>query len=106
MGSENTWGAVDGRTSAGPLTYARVDTDDRHGRIRTYVGEGHFTDDYLSSMSGTKAVVEVPGLQKLMRYVCLNGFAHHCAMVKANVAEVVAEAFEKYLEWDVYYHQG
>ena len=106
LGSENTWGAVDGRTSAGPLTYARVDTDDRHGRIRTYVGEGHFTDDYLSSMSGTKAVVEVPGLQKLMRYVCLNGFAHHCAMVKANVAEVVAEAFEKYLEWDVYYHQG
>ncbi|MCG3208835.1 MAG: hypothetical protein FOGNACKC_02448 [Anaerolineae bacterium] len=106
LGPENTWGAVDGRTSAGPLTFARVDTDDRHGRIRTYVGEGVFTDDYLSSMSGTKAVVEVPGLQKLMRYVCLNGFAHHSAMVKANVADVVAEAFEKYLKWDVYYHQG
>jgi L-fucose isomerase-like protein len=106
LGSENTWGAVDGRTAAGPLTYARVDTDDRHGRIHTYVGEGVFTDDYLSSMSGTKAVVEVPGLQKLMRYVCKNGFAHHAAMSRSNVADVLAEAFETYLGWDVYHHQG
>jgi hypothetical protein len=27
-----------------------------------------------------EAVVEVPNLQKLMRYVCKNGFAHHAAM--------------------------
>jgi L-fucose isomerase-like protein len=35
LGMENTWGAVDGRTNAGPLTFARIDTDDRHGRINT-----------------------------------------------------------------------
>ncbi len=106
LGPENTWGAVDGRTGAGPLTYARVDTDDRHGRIRTYVGEGVFTDDYLSKMSGMKAVVQVPELQKLMRYVCRNGFAHHAAMSQASVADVLADAFEIYLGWDVYHHQG
>jgi len=106
LGPENTWGAVDGRTGAGPLTYARVDTDDRHGRIRTYVGEGVFTDDYLSRMSGMKAVVQVPELQKLMRYVCRNGFAHHAAMSQSSVAEVLADAFEIYLGWDVYHHQG
>jgi L-fucose isomerase-like protein len=106
LGPENTWGAVDGRTGAGPLTYARVDTDDRHGRIRTYVGEGVFTDDYLSKMSGMKAVVEVPDLQKLMRYVCKNGFAHHAAMNRSNVADILAEAFETYLGWDMYHHQG
>ncbi|MCB0154900.1 MAG: L-fucose/L-arabinose isomerase family protein [Anaerolineae bacterium] len=106
LGPENTWGAVDGRTAAGPLTYARVDTDDRQGRIRTYVGEGVFTDDYLSQMSGTKAVVEVPGLQKLMRYVCKNGFAHHAAMSQSSVAEVLVEAFDTYLGWEVYHHQG
>ncbi|MFC1975267.1 L-fucose/L-arabinose isomerase family protein [Chloroflexota bacterium] len=106
LGLENTWGALDGRTTAGPLTFARIDTDDRHGRINTYVGEGRITDDYLSTMSGTRAVVEVPGLQKLMRYVCKNGFAHHAAMSQSSVAAVLAEAFETYLGWDVYYHEG
>jgi L-fucose isomerase-like protein len=106
LGLENTWGAVDGRTDAGPLTFARIDTDDRHGRINTYVGEGRITNDYLSAMSGTRAVVEVPGLQKLMRYVCKNGFAHHAAMSQSRVAGVLAEAFETYLGWDVYCHQG
>ncbi|MCK6627365.1 MAG: L-fucose/L-arabinose isomerase family protein [Anaerolineae bacterium] len=106
LGMENTWGAVDGRTDAGPLTFARIDTDDRHGRINTYVGEGRITNDYLSAMSGTRAVVEVPGLQKLMRYVCKNGFAHHAAMSKSSVANVLADAFETYLGWDVYHHGG
>ena len=106
LGMENTWGAVDGRTDAGPLTFARIDTDDRKGRINTYVGEGRFTDDYLSAMSGTRAVVEVPGLQKLMRYVCKNGFAHHAAMSQSNVAATLTEAFETYLGWDVYQHEG
>lgn len=106
LGMENTWGAVDGRTAAGPLTFARIDTDDRNGRINTYVGEGVFTNDYLSAMSGTRAVVEVPNLQKLMRYICKNGFAHHAAMSQSNVASVLAEAFETYLGWDVYHHEG
>ncbi len=106
LGPENTWGAVDGRPDAGPVTFGRIDTDDRNGRINTYVGEGLFTNDPLSEISGTRAVVEVQGLQKLMRYVCKNGFAHHCAMTGAHVAGIVAEAFETYLGWDVYYHQG
>lgn len=105
LGMENTWGAVDGRTNAGPLTFARIDTDDRHGRINTYVGEGVFTNDFLSQMSGTRAVVEVAGLQKLMRYICKNGFAHHAAMSGSNVAPVLAEAFENYLGWTVYHHE-
>lgn len=106
LGLDNTWGAVDGRTAAGPLTFARIDTDDRHGRINTYVGEGLLTDDYLSAMSGTRAVVEVDGLQKLMRYICKNGFAHHAAMSQSKVASVLAEAFETYLHWNVYHHEG
>ncbi len=106
LGSENTWGAIQGRSPAGPLTYARIETDDRRGRIKTYVGEGAFTDDPLSQISGSHAVVEVPELQALMRYICKNGFAHHCAMNRSHVASVLAEAFEEYLDWDVYYHQG
>jgi L-fucose isomerase-like protein len=106
LGPENTWGAVEGRPTAGPVTFARLDTDDRMGRIRTYVGEGHFTDDPLSKISGMHAVVEVAELQKLLRYICKNGFAHHAAMNGSYVADILTEAFEDYLGWDVYYHEG
>lgn len=104
LGRENTWGAIDGRTPAGPLTYARIDTDDRKGVIKVYFGEGKTTNDPLSPISGTSAVVEVENLQRLMRYVAKNGFAHHCAMTDAYVAGVLQESLDYYLGWDVYQH--
>ncbi|MCB9423374.1 MAG: fucose isomerase [Ardenticatenaceae bacterium] len=106
LGPENTWGATDGRTPAGPLTYARIDTDDRLGLIKSYFGEGKTTNDPLSRIPGNSAVVEVADLQGLMRYVAKNGFAHHCAMTDAFVADVLDEALDYYLGWDVYRHGG
>ena len=103
LGEQNTYGAVAGRTPAGPMTFARLSTDDSHGRIRTYVGEGRFTDDPLATF-GSRAVVEVPGLQKLMRYICKNGFEHHAAMNASHTADVLTDAFETYLGWEVYRH--
>ena len=85
------------------MTFARVSTDDRHGRIVSYVGEGRFTDDPLETF-GTRAVVEVPELQSLMRYICRHGFEHHAAMNASASADVLVEAFEQYLGWDVYQH--
>jgi len=105
LGEENTWGAVAGRTPAGPMTFARVTTDDRAGRIRAYVGEGRFTDDPLETF-GARAVVQIPGLQKLLRYISKNGFEHHVAVSASDCAEVLHEAFETYLGWEVYHHQG
>jgi L-fucose isomerase-like protein len=104
LGEENTYGAVAGRTPAGPVTFARVSTDDVNGCIRAYVGEGQFTDDPLDTF-GSRAVVAVPELQKLMRYICKNGFEHHAAMNGSQCGAVLAEAFETYLGWPVYYHQ-
>jgi L-fucose isomerase-like protein len=74
--------------------------------IRALVAEGMFTDDPLSEMSGMRAVVRVPDLDGLMRYLCLNGHAHHCAINASHVGNILAEAFDSYLGWDVYYHQG
>jgi L-fucose isomerase-like protein len=48
LGPENTWGALDGRSPAFPLTYARVDTDDRKGVIKAYFGEGRTTNMILT----------------------------------------------------------
>lgn len=104
LGEENTYGAVAGRTPAGPVTFARISTDDTNGAIRAYVGEGRFTDDPLSTF-GSRAVVEVPELQKLMRYICRHGFEHHAAMNPSECASVLAEALEAYLGWPVYHHQ-
>ena len=104
LGPENTWGALDGRSPAFPLTYARIDTDDRKGIIKAYYGEGRTTNDPLSRIPGNSAVVEVANLQGLMRYVAKNGFAHHCAMTDAHVADVLQEVLSDYLGWQVYYH--
>jgi len=103
LGEENTWGAMAGRTPAGPVTFARISTDDAHGVIRTYVGEGRFTDDKLDTF-GTRAVVEVPNLQNLMRYICKNGFEHHVSMSASSTAAILAEAFSTYFGWEVYQH--
>jgi L-fucose isomerase-like protein len=105
LGEENTHGALEGRTPAGPVTYGRVSTDDLQGRIRAYVGEGEFTNDPLNTF-GTKAVVKVPHLPRLMQYVCRNGFEHHAAMNGAHCATAVAEALGNYMGWDVYHHNA
>lgn len=103
LGTENTYGTVAGRAAPSPMTFARVTTDDRHGKIRTYVGEGRITDDPLDTF-GCRASVEIPELQKLLRYICKNGFEHHAAMNASLSADILAEAFETYLGWEVYYH--
>ena len=105
LGNENTYGAVAGRVPAGPVTFARVSTDERNGQIRAYTGEGRFTDDPLDTF-GARAVVEVPGLQKLMKYICKNGFEHHCAMNASQSAAILVDAFETYFGWDVYHHEA
>lgn len=105
LGEENTFGALEGRTPAGPVTFGRVSTDDLHGRIRAYIGEGMFTDDPLRTF-GTRAVVSVARLPKLMRFICRNGFEHHAAMNGSHCSAPVAEALRNYLGWHVYHHNA
>lgn len=104
LGTENTYGTVAGRTPAGPMSFARITTDDRNGRIRAYVGEGMFVDDPLDTF-GSRAVVKVDGLQHLMKYICKNGFEHHAAMSAGHSVSILQEAFETYFDWDCYHHK-
>ena len=55
VGTENTYGALEGRTPAAPLTYGRISTDDCKGVIKAYVGEGELTNDALNTF-GNRAV--------------------------------------------------
>ncbi len=103
LGQENTYGAINGRVPAGPMSFARISTDDVNGMIRVYCGDGSFTDDPLRTF-GSRAVIEVPNLQGLLKHICRNGFEHHTAMAAAPSAGILAEAFETYFDWDVYQH--
>ncbi len=104
VGKENTFGTIVGRLKAVPFTYCRVSTDDLNGRILAYLGEGNLTDDTLKTFGGY-GVVHVPNLQKLLAYICENGFEHHVAINPSQTADAVHEAFSKYLGWSVYHHR-
>jgi L-fucose isomerase-like protein len=103
VGTENTYGALEGRTPASPLTYGRISTDDCKGVIKAYVGEGELTNDALNTF-GNRAVAQINNLQGLMQYVCRNGFEHHVVMNASKTAGILKEAMENYLGWDVYQH--
>ncbi len=105
VGEENAQGTMAGLIKASPMTFARISTDDLSGNIRGYVGEGRFTSDALETFGGA-GVVEIPGLQGLMRFICENGFEHHVAANMSNVAEAVHEAGSKYLGWEMSLHSG
>jgi L-fucose isomerase-like protein len=103
VGKENTYGTCVGRVKAGAMSFARFSTDDRHGTIRGYVGEGEFTSDPLDTFGGA-GVVRIPKLQDLLRYICERGFEHHVAANFATVGAVINEAATRYLGWDVHQH--
>jgi L-fucose isomerase-like protein len=103
VGMENTFGTCVGRVKSGPMCFARFSTDDANGRMRGYSGSGQFTDDPLETFGGA-GVVEIAGLQKLLRYICEKGFEHHVAANFSSVAPAVHEATTRYLGWDMYAH--
>jgi L-fucose isomerase-like protein len=105
VGKLNTFGTCVGRVKAAPMSYARFSTDDRHGKLRAYVGDGRFTNDPLETFGGA-GVVEIPRMQELLRYICEQGFEHHTAANLSTVSSIVHEASSKYLGWDMHWHRG
>ena len=45
-----------------------------------------------------------PQFQKLLRFICENGFEHHVAINPTRVAFGLKEALSTYLGWEVYHH--
>ena len=104
LGKINTFGAVYGKVTAGEFTFFRISTDDTKGSIKSYLGTGEITDDPYG-MDGCIAVTKVDNLQKMMKYICKNGFEHHVAMCRTNVKDILNEASESYLGWNLYVHE-
>ena len=104
LGKVNTFGAVYAKVSEGPFTFFRISTDDPKGIIKAYLGKGEITNDPYG-MDGCIAVTKVDNLQQLMKYICKNGFEHHVAMCRTEVVDILQEAIETYLGWQLYVHE-
>jgi L-fucose isomerase-like protein len=103
VGKLNTFGTCVGRVKSGTMSFARYATDDRYGIVRGYTGKGAFTDDPLETFGGA-GVTEIPQLQKLLKFICREGFEHHVATNFSDVSKSVHEAASRYLGWESYYH--
>src|SRR5256884_4097226 len=104
VGKENTFGTCVGLIRPEKMSFARFSTDDTSGAMRGYVGEGRLTDDPLNTFGGA-GVVEIPEMQKLLRYICREGFEHHVAANLSTVASAVHEATTRYLGGGMYWHE-
>ncbi len=104
LGKVNTFGAVYGKVTKGDFTFFRISTDDTKGTIKAYLGTGEITDDPYG-MDGCIAVTKVDNLPILMKHICKNGFEHHVAMVRNDVKDILNEAIEGYLGWNLYVHE-
>lgn len=103
LGQENTFGACKAQVAEGTMTFIRITTDDTEGKMKMYVGQGQFNSERIPTKGGV-ANCQVPNLQKLMRYICENGFEHHVCFVRGHVADVLEEALSKYMEIETYRH--
>jgi len=104
IGPDKCFGACKANVAKGLMTFAKISTDDVSGKIRVYLGEGEFADNPVK-LDGGIALCKISNLQNLMNFICDNGFEHHVAMSRSLSADVLEEAFGKYLGWDVYRHR-
>lgn len=103
LGSSNCFGACKAQIIGGPMTYCKITTDDKNGKMKLYVGEGKFLDDPIDTKGGV-SVCDVTNLQGLLQHITKNGFEHHVAMNRSNVAAILEEALGNYLGWEIYRH--
>jgi L-fucose isomerase-like protein len=103
FGRDRCFGAIKGHVAPGPFTFFRMSTDDREGKIASYLGTGRFTEDPFP-MDGGIAVCRIEDIRGLMKHVTRRGFEHHVAMVRGDVAAPLEEAVGRYLGWEPYAH--
>jgi L-fucose isomerase-like protein len=100
VGPGCAFGCNTGRIAPTEFTYGSMLTD--AGRLKFYLGEGRFTDDPVpADFFGCAGVAEIAGLQDALQKIGYAGFRHHVSVTPGSVSGPVAEAFEKYLGYDV-----
>jgi L-fucose isomerase-like protein len=94
------YGCNTGRIAPAPFTFGSLMTDS--GKLRTYLGQGRFTDDPVpADFFGCAGVAEIAGLQDALQAVGYMGHRHHTSVSPGHVAAPVAEALQRYLGYEV-----
>jgi L-fucose isomerase-like protein len=74
----------------------------REGEVRFYLGEGRFTEDPIpNDFFGCAGVAEIPNLQDVLYEIGQAGHRHHVSLTPGGYLAPVAEAFDKYLGYQV-----
>ncbi len=93
-------GVNKGQIKTGNITFGSLKTED--GKICAFVTEGKFTDDPVEeAFFGSGKVVETNGLDKLSNYIAQSGYKHHVSITYGNCGEILKEAFENYLGYQI-----
>ena len=103
VGKENTHGTLDGTVKAGAMSFARFSTDDFTGKIPATSAKAPSPTIPLNTFGGA-GVVEIPNMQKLLRYICENGFEHHVAANFSTIAAPSTRPPANYLGWKMHHH--
>ena len=86
VGKENTFGTCVGRVKAGPMSY-RALLHRRSRQARSAATSAKADSPTIRwKPSAAPASSRIPNLQKLLRYICENGFEHHVAANFSSVA--------------------
>lgn len=104
VGNQNAYGACAGKIKSGPFTFFRLSTDDFNGTLRGYVGEGEILPTDPKTF-GSRGIAKIKGLDRLMNYICLEGFEHHVAINLSQISRSVKEALERYMNVKIYLHE-
>lgn len=94
------WGTNEGRIAAFPMTFSNCKTED--GKITVYFSEGEFTDDCIEKeFFGCGGVAKIDNLQDKLIRLARGGFKHHTTVANGHVKDILEEAFNIYLGYDV-----
>ncbi len=100
VGKGCSFGCNVGRIAPAPFTFSSLLT--RDGELCTFLGEGRFTADPIADdYFGCAGVAEIDGLQEKLQTIGYQGHRHHVSVSLGKFAAPVAEAFEKYLHYQV-----
>jgi L-fucose isomerase-like protein len=100
VGEGCSYGCNVGRIKPTPFTFGSMLTE--AGKLKFYLGEGRFTKDSIpADFFGCAGVAQVPNLQDALQTIGYLGHRHHTSATPGHVAAPVAEAFEKYLGYEV-----
>jgi len=94
------YGCNVGRIAPTDMTFGSLMTED--GRMKFYLGQGRFTKDPIpADFFGCGGVAQIPHLQDALQTIGYRGHRHHTSVTPGHVAAPVAEAFERYLGYEV-----